>query len=205
MKLISLVSLVFSILFFSSYSLAASDGIRKNRTNECAAWLCVPGGFPSGCEAAYSAFIGRITDYTSGHHPVRKFTDLPNISNCIETDPNEKRIGLGSDTQMSYTTTILAIVPEHQECTHLSYVKDYCSEGNCFYLRKCTAWKTVPEQRIEGTRCVHDSENGLFKYDDFNQIIGSYSSPAYCTETLNRTRVFGNGVQYGNSFDYKFK
>ena len=66
---------------FAVSSMAASDGIRKNRTNECAAWLCVPGGFPSGCEAAYSAFIGRITDYTSGRHPKRKYTDLPNIKN----------------------------------------------------------------------------------------------------------------------------
>ncbi len=41
--------------------------------NECAIWLCLPGGFPSGCGAAYGAMIDRIKSRKS---------PLPNFSSC---------------------------------------------------------------------------------------------------------------------------
>lgn len=40
---------------------------------ECAIWLCLPGGFPTGCSAAYSAFKSRIK---KGRPP------LPDLSSC---------------------------------------------------------------------------------------------------------------------------
>ena len=193
-----------AVCVFTVSSMAASDGIRKNRTNECAAWLCVPGGFPSGCEAAHSAFIGRITDYTSGKHPKRKYTDLPNINNCLEKAENEDKIG-SPQTTLTYVTTIVAVVPEHKECTHLQNieVREYDSEnGGYTYVikKKCDAWKTVPLQKFEGNKCVKDT----YRYDDFGQIIGSNSEPAFCTQTINRTKVFGNGQMYGNAYDYTY-
>ncbi len=44
--------------------------------NECAIWLCLPGGFPGGCEAAHAAFIKRIT-----HKPKPK-PPLPAFGSC---------------------------------------------------------------------------------------------------------------------------
>ncbi|HAJ90407.1 MAG TPA: hypothetical protein DCM27_05270 [Rhodospirillaceae bacterium] len=40
----------------------------------CAIWLCLPGGFPSGCSAAYSEFKHRIK---KGRPP------LPSLSSCV--------------------------------------------------------------------------------------------------------------------------
>lgn len=45
---------------------------------ECAIWLCLPGGFPTGCSAAHSAFKHRIE---KGRSP------LPDLSSCT-TGPN---------------------------------------------------------------------------------------------------------------------
>lgn len=41
---------------------------------ECAIWICLPGGFPSGCAAAYSAFKNRI-----------KYArpPLPDLASCV--------------------------------------------------------------------------------------------------------------------------
>ena len=51
---------------FSEKSNAASEA-------ECAIWLCLPGGFPTGCTAAHSAFKSRIK---KGKPP------LPDLSAC---------------------------------------------------------------------------------------------------------------------------
>ena len=48
----------------------------------CAIWICLPGGFPSGCGGAYSEFKKRIE---KGRDP------LPRLSSCT-TGPNGERI-----------------------------------------------------------------------------------------------------------------
>ena len=48
----------------------------------CAIWICLPGGFPSGCGGAYSEFKRRIK---KGRDP------LPKLSSCT-TGPNGERI-----------------------------------------------------------------------------------------------------------------
>ena len=57
--------------FFSQQSLAASQ-------DECAIWLCVPTGFPSGCSSAKSAMIDRIKHFKS---------PLPSLSSCVVSAP----------------------------------------------------------------------------------------------------------------------
>ena len=51
---------------------------------ECAIWLCLPGGFPSGCGAAHSAFIDRITHKPKPKPPLPPFgacaVDAENIN-----------------------------------------------------------------------------------------------------------------------------
>lgn len=48
----------------------------------CAIWICLPGGFPTGCGGAYSEFKKRIK---KGRDP------LPKLSSCT-TGPNGERI-----------------------------------------------------------------------------------------------------------------
>lgn len=57
---------------------------------ECAIWLCLPGGFPSGCSAAHSAFKKRIK---KGKPP------LPDLASCT-TGPDGK--GTSGNYQLGY-------------------------------------------------------------------------------------------------------
>ena len=50
----------------------------------CAIWLCLPGGFPQGCEGAYSEFKHRLK---KGRSP------LPDLSSCTTGPNGEKSIG----------------------------------------------------------------------------------------------------------------
>lgn len=63
--------------FWVNPSLASSQ-------DECAIWLCLPGGFPNGCSAAYSAFKNRIKH---GKSP------LPDLSSCMSGPSGEKSRG----------------------------------------------------------------------------------------------------------------
>ena len=57
----------------------------------CAIWLCLPGGFPSGCSAAYSEFKDRIEH---GKPP------LPELSSCMtgpEGKPSNGKYQMGYD------------------------------------------------------------------------------------------------------------
>jgi hypothetical protein len=73
-KSLKIILVLLVLLFgFGSESKAASQA-------ECAIWLCLPGGFPTGCSDAYSAFKTRIK---KGRPP------LPDLSSCT-TGPDGK-------------------------------------------------------------------------------------------------------------------
>jgi len=97
--------------------------------DECAIWLCLPGGFPSGCGAAYSAMIDRIKD--------RK-TPLPNFGSCAVNPPK------GSGSHMSFDWGIAAYIPSHRECAQ----GDLSGDG-------CLRYATVPESYVKGRMCNH--------------------------------------------------
>ncbi|WP_282611043.1 hypothetical protein [Pelagibius sp. Alg239-R121] len=75
MRNLHLVAASATFLLTSTPAYAASQ-------DECAIWLCLPGGFPSGCGAAYSAFIERIT-----HKPKPK-PPLPPFNSCAVDSGN---------------------------------------------------------------------------------------------------------------------
>ena len=60
-------------VFLSMFSVGFSQKSYAASQDECAIWLCLPGGFPQGCGAAYGAMIDRIKS--------RK-PPLPNFSSC---------------------------------------------------------------------------------------------------------------------------
>lgn len=69
--LIILVTLCFYMVFNSEKTQAASQ-------DACAIWLCLPGGFPSGCEAAHSEFRKRIKKAKPPLPPLASCTTGPN-------------------------------------------------------------------------------------------------------------------------------
>lgn len=64
--------------------------------DECAIWLCLPAGFPSGCSAAKSAFKKRIK---------KRKPPLPAFSSCAVSSPG-----------ISYIQQSAAFIPAHKEC-----------------------------------------------------------------------------------------
>lgn len=122
-KLLATASLVlasFGGYFAPSSALAASQ-------DECAIWICLPGGFPSGCGAAHSAMIDRVKDLKS---------PLPSFSSCAVQD--------GSGSQMSYNYNFAALIAEHRVCKRYRWV----GRG-----RQCAEWETIPSRYVKGTRC----------------------------------------------------
>lgn len=197
-----------ALLAVSVTAMAASGGIRNNRNNECSIWLCLPGGFPGGCESAYSAMVGRITDLAPHH--VRKYNTLPDFANCVDYESNDQqyaqltsKLGI-TPTNMTYTETNVAYIPEHKICTGFVTWRE-CYDGSCETKRKCVTWQTIPESYVENTSCSLRSwwDESDWIYDDVGQIIGSRARPEWCSKTLHRIKVFGDREMYGTHFDYK--
>lgn len=104
--------------------------------DECAIWLCLPGGFPGGCGAAYSAMVNRVKNWKS---------PLPDFGECAVNPPQ------GSGSHMTYSMTPAAFVPEHQECSQWSSWGDN---------DQCVAYQTIPAHYVEGTTCQMDNDGG---------------------------------------------
>lgn len=75
MKTLILILMAGLLLIHSKVAMASSQ-------DACAIWICLPGGFPSGCSGAYSEFKKRIK---KGRDP------LPKLSSCT-TGPNSERV-----------------------------------------------------------------------------------------------------------------
>lgn len=126
-KLSSVIFLVF--VTFTSSAFAMSDAIRRDHDNECALYMCVPGGFISdSCRVPHQRFIERLTDinWKGGYN----YTPLPNYLFC-KSDENEEntivnnayaQVGQIAPTAMQKASTIDYVwrvdarVPEHKEC-----------------------------------------------------------------------------------------
>lgn len=100
-------------------------------TDECSIWLCLPGGFPTGCSAAHSAMLKRIEH---GKSP------LPSLSSCG-----------GDDTEETTTTGVAAYIPEHQICSKYKYSYSHSEETT---IAVCGEYTLIPEQYIKNTTCV---------------------------------------------------
>lgn len=70
--------LFWTLIIIASTGLISVEQSHAESEADCAIWLCLPAGFPSGCSAAYSAFRHRIKH---GRSP------LPALSSC-STGPN---------------------------------------------------------------------------------------------------------------------
>lgn len=111
-----------SLISYPSQSYAASQ-------DECAIWICAPGGFPQGCGAAYSAMISRIKDFKP---------PLPPFAACAINPP------VGSGSHMSASHGFAAHIAQRNVCVI------YRSWGDSEH---CMEYKTIPAHYVKGTTC----------------------------------------------------
>lgn len=73
--------------------------------DECAIWLCLPTGFPSGCGGAKKAFLNRIK---------KRKSPLPSFSSCAvkESEIPHELIGDYKPSDLTYKEGIAAKMPD---------------------------------------------------------------------------------------------
>lgn len=128
-------------LTLSAQAFAASSGIMSDRQNECAIWLCLPGGFAEGCSASYSSYIKRITSFTGGKHPKRKYTDLPKFDLCVDENPPGIEDYNVEKSEITYNSAYEVHMPAYNTCT--SWKRTSCGHSGCSTTKKCKAVKTT--------------------------------------------------------------
>lgn len=77
-KIVFVMLCVLTVLPLSPAKAASQDA--------CAIWLCLPGGFPTGCSGAYSEFRHRIK---------KRKPPLPNLSSCTVDGKTDGHYQLG--------------------------------------------------------------------------------------------------------------
>ncbi|HGZ7314705.1 TPA: conjugal transfer protein TraL [Vibrio parahaemolyticus] len=159
-----------AILLLSPQVLAGFDA------RDCSIWLCMPFGFPNGCEDAKDAFKDRLKHFKS---------PLPRIEKCwLNTD---SAIPTGDVTQsMDAVQGSAAYIPEHQECQRYEIRYDG---------RVCVQSVTIPPQAIKDKICTkHDNSESP---DGCTQTI-NYTDFLMNGEPYQDTYYFDNK---GNAID----
>lgn len=150
--------------------------------DQCAIWLCLPGGFPNGCGAAKSAMKWRIK-----HHQ----SPLPSFSSCaIDFDSN----GDGKEDFIVRERRVI-LINKQQEClqtrsssltkSRRQQQKQYCQslEGQYEARSGNTCWKVRPGKDRDGVLipgCV-----GVFR--EFKTM-----------DTINNTQI-GKTIYWNNN------
>lgn len=105
-------------LFSSAPVMAATEA-------ECAIWLCLPTGFPSGCGDAKSAFLKRIK---------KRKSPLPSFASCVLGQSDLPSGVDGSSGNMSYKEGVSAKMPDGR----------YIDNTSCLVIRRhgeIVTWK----------------------------------------------------------------
>jgi hypothetical protein len=129
-----------AIILFACLGLLGLDMANAASQDECAEWICLPGGFPSGCGGAHSAMQNRIA---------RHETVLPDFDECAANPPTR------GGSHMSYSMGIAAYIPTRTVCPN--------NDDNQWWLlgagqQQC---RTVQAHYVDGTSCwIDDSGNG---------------------------------------------
>ena len=160
--------LLLATALISSSVFAASPLIRSDREAECAIYLCLPGGFTQGCEAAKSAYIGRITDLTSGGK--RRYTDLPAFNLCEDQNPpGIEDFPLTEKSEVSYRGRYEISRPAYNTCTRWNTIH----YGGSSYTR-CAAIKTTPAKKFESDYPRHEYKTIQVGQKDYSTNVAPY-------------------------------
>ena len=102
---------------------------------DCAIWLCLPGGFPDGCSAAYNAFKSRIK---KGRSP------LPDLASC-STGPN------GEKSNGKYEMGYEYFEPCREDYVLKEQRDGYFTQGRCV-LKACERFRNHYCQSYDAVR-----------------------------------------------------
>jgi hypothetical protein len=125
MKFFMIIVMAVLIISNGKTALASSQ-------DSCAIWICLPGGFPSGCGGAYSEFKKRIK---KGRDP------LPKLSSCT-SGPNGEKID--GRYQLGY---------ERFEPCNEGFVLREKRQGYRATQGLCYRTQCAPQQYQENYRC----------------------------------------------------
>ncbi len=159
----------------------------SDRTNECAIYLCLPAGFPGGCESSYSAYLKRISTFTSGKHPQRKYTDLPDFSLCEDPNPDGvEDFAVGDNSVITYQGAYEVHMPAYNTCTRWKY-----RDSGENQVRYCGAVQTTPARVFESGE----------KYHEYQTIaVGQREYTSGYAPTRHYTMVLVDGEAVGERY-----
>lgn len=155
LPIISSIALATFIIYPAPVFAASQD--------ECAIWLCAPGGFPSGCEAAKKAMKHRLR---KGKSP------LPAFSACAVKDKHT------NPDDFTYTFKKVLKIEEHRVCEHYVEGKNKTS---------CAAYKTVPAHFRAGNSCY----KGRKTKDNDPERIEGCSAVLFELKVFEKGQQFG--------------
>lgn len=187
---------------------AISDGIRRDKDNECALYLCVPGGFVSdACRVPFKRFIQRITDLNwKGRH---NYTPIPNYALCKSNETEERNLVNNAYAQVNksvpeamqkaatvnYVWRVDARVPEHKEC------RGWTTAYICAYGRNSGIEYSSRELAM---RKCSSSSGGNYQSSNYVKKITYCSSwetiPKHFVE--NTQCLIGHGPEHGDNTYY---
>lgn len=148
--------IISALLVFGFYSVNTQAASQ----DECAIWLCAPGGFPQGCGAAKSAMISRVRNFKP---------PLPPFAACAVNPPK------GSGSHMSSSHGRAAYVPARRVCTRWG-------GGDA---QRCMNYEWKDEYHIEGSVCrIYEgigTPNNCTRTDRFVKVFieGEPAGPTY--------------------------
>lgn len=123
---------IFIMVFLAVFIISNGKIAQASSQDACAIWICLPGGFPSGCGGAYSEFKKRIK---KGRDP------LPKLSSCT-TGPNGEKVD--GHYQLGY---------ERFEPCDEGYVLREKQQGYRNTQGLCYRTGCAPQQYQENDRC----------------------------------------------------
>lgn len=204
------ISTVILLSLSTSTAFALSDGIRRDKDNECALFLCVPGGFISdSCRVPHKRFIERITDinWKGGYN----YTPLPNYLFCKSDENEENNLVNNAYAQVnqpvpeamqkaatvSYVWRVDARIPEHKECRGwtTAYI---CTNGR-------NPGEEYGSRELAERKCSTNNGNGN-NYQSSNNV----KKITYCSSWENIPKHFvenslcliGHGPEYSNDTNH---
>lgn len=158
------------VAFILGYLHIASIPVYAASQDECAIWLCLPAGFPGGCESAHSAMRHRLK-----HHK----SPLPSFASCAVNDKGEK----DDSGEWDYSFRNVIKIEEHQEC--VEWGTKVVSRDN--EQRYCKRYETIKAHVRPGNSCyVRKGGNDT----DPVKIEG-------CVGTAREIKIFQNGKIIG--------
>jgi hypothetical protein len=167
--------LALSVLVLGLYTPKKSYAVDEA---DCAIWLCLPVGFPSGCEAAKKAFKKRIL---KGKSP------LPSLGSCLVSAPPglvetpSKDVDIPKPSSMTSRYGRAALIEAHTLCHRWEY------RGGKNFERECVEPEYIPKHAIHDTYCRY-IDNGRQRF------------PHKCIATIRYVQTFMDGKQYGETY-----